>query len=81
VPRDARRAGRRGLIPRLPEQAGAPPAAEALAAALSLAPDDIGFGDYRPSCWSGGNLFTFVPVKSRDIIARARADAGRLAGM
>jgi trans-2,3-dihydro-3-hydroxyanthranilate isomerase len=68
-------------LPRLPEQAGAPPATEALAAALSLAPADIGFGGYRPSCWSAGNPFTFVPVKNRDVLARARADAGRLAGM
>src|SRR6185312_504405 len=68
-------------LPRLPEQAGEPPATEALAEALSLAPADIGFGKYEPSCWSGGNPFTFVPVKNRDVIARARADAGRLAGM
>jgi trans-2,3-dihydro-3-hydroxyanthranilate isomerase len=68
-------------IPRLPEESGAPPDAQALADALALAPGDIGFGAYRPACWSAGNPFVFVPVKSRGSVARARADAAKLAAM
>jgi trans-2,3-dihydro-3-hydroxyanthranilate isomerase len=66
-------------LPRLPEETGRPPAPEMLAAALRLDPADIGFGAYQPSCWSAGNPFVFVPVKSRDAVARARPDAARLA--
>ncbi len=59
-------------LPRLPaevEQAGS---AAGLAAALGLAERDIGFGAHRPSVFSAGVGFTFVPVASRDAVARAR---------
>ena len=45
----------------------------ALADALGLAPDEIGFGAHRPGVWQGGPRFLYVPVASRDVLGRARA--------
>ena len=58
-------------LPRLPECLGEGPDAEAVAAALGLSPADIGFDAHRPSLWSAGNPFTFVPVASLEAIGRA----------
>ena len=41
---------------------------------LSLAPGDIGFEGHEPSVWTAGVGFTFVPVASRDALARAKPD-------
>src|SRR5262249_29975557 len=41
-------------LPRLPAQAGDVADAATLARALSLAPGDVGFGDYTASRWSAG---------------------------
>ena len=57
--------------PRLPELAGEAPGTERLAAALGLMPSEIGFANHRPSQWSAGVPFTFVPVASMEAIARA----------
>ncbi len=43
-----------------------------LAAALGLAPADIGFGAHRPGLWQGGPRFLYVPVAGLDALARAR---------
>lgn len=61
-------------LPRLPEQIGDAPDACDLARALSLDPADIGFRDHRPTLWSAGVGFTFVPLASRAAVERARAD-------
>jgi trans-2,3-dihydro-3-hydroxyanthranilate isomerase len=45
---------------------------EAIAAALGLAADDIGCDGYKPSRWSAGVPFTFVPVRNRDAVGRSR---------
>ena len=65
----------RFAIPQLPTEAG--PAADdaAIAAALSLAPDDIGEG--RPARWSAGLPFTFVPIASLAAMARCRPDLAK----
>ncbi len=65
----------RFAIPQLPAEAGAVPGDAAIAAALNLTPADIGFGRHRPSRWSAGNAFTFVPVAGLAAMARARPDA------
>lgn len=57
--------------PRLPELAGDAPGTEKLAAALGLMPSEIGFANHRPSQWSAGVPFTFVPVASMAALARA----------
>jgi trans-2,3-dihydro-3-hydroxyanthranilate isomerase len=60
-------------LPRLPEPAGRVGNNAAIAAALSLKADDIGFDDFRPAFWSAGNPFAFVPLASLDAIRRCRA--------
>lgn len=64
-------------LPRLPAEAGHAPAPDAIAAALGLAPGDLGFGEFAPAAWSAGNPMCFVPVRSLAAIARARPDAAR----
>ncbi|HEY8578486.1 MAG TPA: PhzF family phenazine biosynthesis protein [Beijerinckiaceae bacterium] len=64
----------RFVAPRLPERVGEAPDAAAVARALSLAPEDIGFDRHVPSVFSAGVGFTFVPLASRDAVTRARPD-------
>ncbi len=61
-------------LPRLPVELGEAAHDLAIATALSLKPGDIGFGKHRPSVFSAGNGFTFVPVKDRAALAKARPD-------
>jgi trans-2,3-dihydro-3-hydroxyanthranilate isomerase len=72
--------GRRGQapyaefdVPKLPELSGAPAHDDRIAAALGLSPQDIGFANHRPSQYSAGTPFVFVPVRGLDSIARAHA--------
>jgi trans-2,3-dihydro-3-hydroxyanthranilate isomerase len=67
----------RFAVPQMPAEVG--PAADdaAIAGALGLAPAEIGFGRFRPSRWSAGNPFTFVPVATLAAIARCRVDLAR----
>jgi trans-2,3-dihydro-3-hydroxyanthranilate isomerase len=57
--------------PKLPEAAGDAPSSERLAAALGLTPSEMGFANHRPTQWSAGVPFTFVPVASMAAIGRA----------
>lgn len=57
--------------PRLPERAGEPPEKEFIAAALSLAPAEIGFENHVPTLWSAGVPFHFVPVQNLAVIDKA----------
>lgn len=57
--------------PRLPEPAGTAPSSEQLAGALGLIPSEIGFANHRPTVYSAGVPFVFVPVASLEAIARA----------
>lgn len=57
-------------LARLPEELGEPAGVDAIATALGLAPDEIGFGDFRPSLWSAGVCFTCVPVRSLAALRR-----------
>src|SRR6266567_88320 len=52
----------RFTIPQLPTAAGPVPDDATIAAALDLAPSDIGFAEFRPTRWSAGIAFIFVPV-------------------
>jgi trans-2,3-dihydro-3-hydroxyanthranilate isomerase len=61
-------------IPRLPEQIGTVPDAAIVAAALSIAPSDLGFANHTASRWSAGNPFTIVPVRGLEVMARCRPD-------
>jgi trans-2,3-dihydro-3-hydroxyanthranilate isomerase len=57
--------------PKLPAEAGTLPPADRLAAALGLIPAEIGFENHRPTKYTAGNAFAFVPVASLDAIAKA----------
>jgi trans-2,3-dihydro-3-hydroxyanthranilate isomerase len=59
-------------LPQAPRPAGQAPPVETLAAALSLAPEEIGFDRHRPSAWSAGTPFLFAPIATRRAIERAR---------
>lgn len=59
-------------LPRLPSETGMPAPNDRIAAALGLAEEDIGFGAHRPSIFSAGLPFAFVPVAGLATIARAR---------
>ena len=61
--------------PKLPVESGPVPALERLAAALSLIPSEIGFENHKPSLFTAGNSFAFVPVASLEAIAKARPSA------
>lgn len=50
--------------PELPRVAGEPAPVDRMAAALGLAPGDIGFENHRPVTFSAGVPFTFVPVRN-----------------
>jgi trans-2,3-dihydro-3-hydroxyanthranilate isomerase len=62
-------------LPGLPRAGGPPPATAALAAALGLAPADIGFDAHVPSVHAAGPAFIFVPVATRAALDRARPTA------
>jgi trans-2,3-dihydro-3-hydroxyanthranilate isomerase len=58
--------------PKLPEESGTAQAVDRLAAALGLIPPEIGFENHRPTRYSAGNVFVFVPITSLEAIAKAR---------
>jgi trans-2,3-dihydro-3-hydroxyanthranilate isomerase len=71
--------GRRGQapyaefdVPKLPELAGAPAHDDRIAAALGLAPQEIGFANHRPSQYDAGTAFTFVPVRDLEAMRHAQ---------
>jgi trans-2,3-dihydro-3-hydroxyanthranilate isomerase len=69
---DDRTGSARFAVPRMTEETGTPGATPAIAAALGLEADDIGFGEFRPSVWSAGVEFTFVPIRDQATLGRIR---------
>lgn len=63
--------------PKLPTDHGSVPAIDDIAAAVGLMPNEIGFENHKPSCFSAGVPFHFIPVRSLATIARARGVASR----
>src|SRR4051812_22445182 len=59
-------------VAQLPEVGPPPPSAEALAAALSLSPEDMDGTGRKPETVSCGTAFLFVPLRNRDAVRRAR---------
>ena len=57
--------------PRLPERVGEAEPREFIAAALDIAPAEIGFENHVPSAWTAGVPFHFVPVRNMAVLARA----------
>lgn len=58
--------------PLLPHAAAGHAPADLIARALDLGPGDLGFGAHRPGLWQAGPGFLYVPVKTQEILARAR---------
>lgn len=58
-------------VPVLPEDVGEAAPNDRLAAALGLAPNEIGFENHAATQFSSGVPFTFVPVRDLDAIGRA----------
>jgi trans-2,3-dihydro-3-hydroxyanthranilate isomerase len=67
---DRERGRARFQLVRLPEELGDAADTGAIAAALGIPRDEIGCDAFRPSLWSAGISFTFVPVGSLDAIRR-----------
>jgi trans-2,3-dihydro-3-hydroxyanthranilate isomerase len=65
------------MVPALPSDGGTAASREAIAAALGLGAEDIGFDRHQPSKWTVGNAFTFVPVRNLDAVRRCRIDDGQ----
>jgi trans-2,3-dihydro-3-hydroxyanthranilate isomerase len=61
--------------PKLPEEVGQVPAVDRLAAAVGLIPAEIGFENHRPTRYTAGNAFTFLPVASLEAIAKAQVSS------
>lgn len=59
-------------VPSLPQETAEAAPVDRLAAALGLAPTEIGFENFRPRKFSAGSPFTFVPVAGLDAMRRAR---------
>lgn len=66
----------RFALAQLPAEEGMAPDNAAVAAALGIAPAEIGFDAFRPACWSAGNPFTFVPIAGLAAMARCRPTPG-----
>jgi trans-2,3-dihydro-3-hydroxyanthranilate isomerase len=64
------------VLPILPRAGAEAPHVDAIAAALSLTPRDIGFDAHVPVIFSAGPGFLFVPLRSREALDRARRAPG-----
>src|ERR1051326_1886797 len=71
---DAETGSARFELARLPAEAGPVAPTAAIAAALGLREEDIGFDGFKPARWSAGNELTFVPLSGLDAMARCRAN-------
>jgi trans-2,3-dihydro-3-hydroxyanthranilate isomerase len=67
----------RFAVPQMPSEVGPAAVDAAIAAALGLAAADIGAEGLRPSRWTAGNPFTFVPVATLAAVARCRVDPAK----
>jgi trans-2,3-dihydro-3-hydroxyanthranilate isomerase len=64
----------RFAVPQLPAEVGAAPDNATIAAALGIAPAEIGFEGFQSSRWSAGNPFIFVPLAGLAVMARCNPD-------
>ncbi|KFB09753.1 PhzF family phenazine biosynthesis protein [Nitratireductor basaltis] len=62
-------------LPRLPRKFDAAPSAEAVAAALALPHNEIGFENHKISVWSAGVPYVLVPVANLGAAARVNMNA------
>jgi len=62
------------VAPRIPASLGPAPDPAQLAGVLGLEPRDVGFDRHRPSRYGAPVSFCYVPVKTREAMARIRVD-------
>lgn len=55
-------------LPVMPSRIGPSGTNAAIAAALGLGEDDIGFGAYQPAVWSAGGQFHLVPLRNAEAL-------------
>lgn len=59
-------------LPEIPREVGRLPSRGDLASAVGLMANDIGFDNHRPSLFSVGGAFVFLPVRDLEALGRAR---------
>jgi trans-2,3-dihydro-3-hydroxyanthranilate isomerase len=64
-------------LPRLSNPVDAEVSKEAVAAALSVEPHEVGFENHHISIWNAGVPYMMVPVHDLSIAAKSRCDAAR----
>ncbi|HML12884.1 MAG TPA: PhzF family phenazine biosynthesis protein [Xanthobacteraceae bacterium] len=74
---DANTGRARFELARLPDETGAAAPPAAIAAALGLGESDIGCDNFKPSRWSAGNEFTFVPLAGLEAMRRCRPNTAQ----
>jgi trans-2,3-dihydro-3-hydroxyanthranilate isomerase len=74
---DADSGSARFELARLPAESGPVAPTAAIAAALGLREEDIGFDSFKPARWSAGVEFNYVPLSGLDAMRRCRADTAR----
>src|SRR5262249_49379933 len=79
--RSGAQASARFVLPQLPAAAGPMREDATVAAALGLAPSDIGFSTFRPARWSAGMAISFVSIGEMRAIAGCQPDPGKLAAL
>ncbi len=74
----------------VPEPVSGLPETDMIAAAIGLEAGNIGFGSHQPCLMEAGNTFLFIPVETRDGLARAQCrlsdwqalgDAGKMGAL
>ena len=63
--------------PKLPSQVPTELGKDEVASALGLIPTEIGYANHRPTVFDAGAKFVFVPVASRQALAKAAPDMTR----
>ncbi len=58
-------------LPKFSKPFGDPPAMDSLCAALGLTHGEIGFENHKPSQWSAGMPFVFVPLRDLETVRKA----------
>jgi len=58
-------------VPKRPQELGPAASTQAIADALNLMPHEIGFHNHKPVRFGAGVGFTYVPVASLDVLAKA----------